>query len=404
MTKLTCFATIWTLGILLLLSCNQQPTGKSTAEANSEVATLLDRHPALRNGVEWDKVQNAYGTARAAVQQNPDDAKSWLLLAEVFMQEARVTGEHPYYYPAALKAVEKVLEKPFSEGNPKDQDLKFQALSLKAGVEMSLHQFDKAFQTAQEAVAINPYNAAIYGVLTDACVELGHYDEAVDFADKMVGIRPDLRSYSRVSYLREIYGDLPGAIEAMKLAVSAGYPGSEQAAWAKLNLGHLYEKTGDFDKARETFESILNERPDYPFAIAALGNLALQQNDYQTAEKLLNRAIEIAPEVGFYENLARLYKQTGRMEEFDKTFETIIAMMNEDAEAGHVMDLEMAKVYLELKEDPKLALQYARKEYELRPQNKDVNAVMAQIFQKAGQPEEAAKYAAAAVVSNRSKG
>ena len=58
MTKLTCFATIWTLGILLLLSCNQQPTGKSTAEANSEVATLLDRHPALRNGVEWDKVQN----------------------------------------------------------------------------------------------------------------------------------------------------------------------------------------------------------------------------------------------------------------------------------------------------------------------------------------------------------
>lgn len=52
-----------------------------------------------------------------------------------------------------------------------------------------------------------------------------------------MSIRPDLRSYSRISYLREIYGDLDGAIEAMKLAVTAGYPGYEQTAWARLTLG-----------------------------------------------------------------------------------------------------------------------------------------------------------------------
>ncbi len=43
--------------------------------------------------------------------------------------------------------------------------------------------------------------------------------------NRMVSIRPDIRSYSRISYLREIHGDIPGAIEAMELAVEAGAPG-----------------------------------------------------------------------------------------------------------------------------------------------------------------------------------
>jgi hypothetical protein len=38
----------------------------------------------------------------------------------------------------------------------------------------------------------------------DGNVEMGNYDSAVAFADKMVALRPDLTSYSRVSYLREI--------------------------------------------------------------------------------------------------------------------------------------------------------------------------------------------------------
>ena len=53
----------------------------------------------------------------------------------------------------------------------------------------------------------------------------------------MVDIRPDIRSYSRVSYLREIYGDYPGAIEAMKMAVDAGVAGDEATEWARIQLG-----------------------------------------------------------------------------------------------------------------------------------------------------------------------
>lgn len=62
----------------------------------------------------------------------------------------------------------------------------------------------------QGAIILNPYNADIYGALVDANVELGNYKEAVAMCDKMLSIRPDLRSSSRASYIRQIFGDNNG--------------------------------------------------------------------------------------------------------------------------------------------------------------------------------------------------
>ena len=84
---------------------------------------------------------------------------------------------------------------------------------------MSQHRFNDALITGKEALALNDFNSGIYGVLVDANVEIGNYKEAVKMADRMMEIRPDLRSYSRASYLREIYGDNEGAKKAMIDAV-----------------------------------------------------------------------------------------------------------------------------------------------------------------------------------------
>ena len=89
----------------------------------------------------------------------------------------------------------------------------------------------------------------------------------------MISIRPDIRSYSRVSYLREIHGDYPGAIEAMKLAVDAGLPGDEATEWARVHLGHLYEITGDLKNAEMHYLIALQKRPGYAYAIAGQGSI-----------------------------------------------------------------------------------------------------------------------------------
>ncbi|MBL7794925.1 MAG: tetratricopeptide repeat protein [Saprospiraceae bacterium] len=375
---------------LFFTACNQDGNFKTAnAGLNSEeiaasIPALLDRNEAIRNGKEWDDVQNFYGTQRQAIIADKNALEPRLKLAELFIQEARVTGEHPHYYPAALQMLEEVLNRipqaDFSNLKMEQKDLLFRALAAKASVQLSLHDFSNALETATKAVAINPHNAQIYGALVDANVELGNYDKAVEMADKMVSIRPDLRSYSRVAYLREIFGDVNGAAEALEMAIKAGMPGQEATAWARLTLGNLYRTYGDWNKAEMQYQMILAERADYPFAIAALGEVEMHKKNYGKAEASFKKAASIIPEVGFYEQLAELYKMTGRTAEYEALVPEILNMMQEDMDKGHNMSLELACLHTDLQPDYDKALQYALREYQKRPANIDVNRLLAKVY------------------------
>ena len=371
--------------VFLSVSCTRDADVQSTTmgSAKSMIPEMLPRNPSIGSPEEQAKTRQIYDELTQKILNNPNDYTSRLKLAQLFMLEARATGEHGHYYPATLKVLDGILVEA-----PTD-DIEFGATSLKASVLLSLHQFEEAKAAAERAVALNGYNAVVYGSLVDANVELGNYEEAVKMSDKMNSIRPDLRSYSRVSYLREIYGDLDGAIEAMKQAAESGYPGFEETAWCRLTLGTLYEQKGDLNGAKAQYERILQERTDYPFAIAALARIASKQGNPQLAESHLKDAMEIIPEVSFYVDLATLYQEQGRTAEKDELLKHIFVMLEEDEEAGHVMNLEYARIYLELMDNPQKAMEYADKEYAVRPDNIDVNLVMAEILLAANEPERA---------------
>jgi len=368
----------------MISSCGGSDTTTNTS--SSEISSLLVRSEKLKHGLEWDQIQTLYAQLRDKINGD-DDNEARLTLAQLFVKEARVTGEHGHYYPAALKSLDQILLKTEIK-----KDLKFRTLTTKAGVQLSLHEFNDALKTAEAAYAINSRNAQINGVLVDAHVELGNYEEAVKFADKMISIKPDLRSYSRVSYLREIHGDNAGALAAMKLAVDAGYPGLEETAWAALTLGEMYLKDDKLDQAFSIFEDILESRSDYPFAIAALGEVYMTKNDLASAESKFNEAIEVIPEIGFYLSLAKIYKAQNREEELEKIKPAIWEMLEDDVVNGHNMNLEYASIYTELFPDYDKALEYAMTEYEKRPKNIDVNRALAKIYLKKNNNEKAKKH------------
>lgn len=384
------------MGILILQpSCNQQNKyKKQQTQQKIELPRLLVKHQAIGTPEEHQRTLDAFNSLTAALKKDPNDMEARLKLARIFMQEARLTGEHGYYYPAALQVINEVLE-----SNASTKDDQFVALLFKGSVLLSLHQFNDALKVGKEALQLNQHNALIYGVLVDANVELGNYQEAVKMADKMAAIRPDLRSYARVSYLREIHGDVEGAIEAMKLAASSGYPGLEETAWCRLTLGHLYETYGDLEKAAAQYQTALDERPNYPFAMAALAGIVMKKSEYQEAEQLLKKACEIIPEVSFYEQLATLYQETGRITEAQQKVEEVFAMLADDEASGHAMRLEYAQMHLNFTQDYDKALEYAMKEYETRPDNIDINRVLASIYLKKGDVTAAEKHIAKARVT-----
>ncbi len=373
-----------TLLILLIsiIACNNSAKQPTMHNNQSTFAPLKERNEMLAKSGDWLSIQNQVSTLLEKIKLDSNDLKSKIQLAQIYMQEARITGEHPYYYPATLVILDDVL---------RHDDKHFEALAFKASVLLSLHHFEDALKIGNKAVAINPNNGFIYGVLCDANVELGHYEDAVKMSDKMQGIRPGLESYSRASYLREIYGQNAGAIEAMKLAFQAGMPGSEEASWAGNTMCHLLENTGDLAHAEEVSKIVLEQRPSYAFATDALGRIEMAKGHYDAAIKLFNDAIKVMPEFSFYENMAEAYLAKGDVAKSKEIYTNVLEMLSEDAKSGHYADMELALVYLKL-EDYNNALKHAKIEYDRRPLNIDVNTTMAWVLQKSGKPAEAKRY------------
>jgi tetratricopeptide (TPR) repeat protein len=368
-------------GMLALLIVYKNTSGKKTSGK-----PLLERTGPISTTTEWINTKAAIYGLQDQIRKKPDDLSAKLLLALAYMQEARITGEHPYYYPAALELIEEVIDE------QSDPSLRFEALVAKASVLLSLHHFEEALEIGNQALLLNKNNASVYGILCDAHVELGNYSKAVEMADAMIAIRPDIRSYARVSYLREIHGDLPGAVKAMHLAVSAGYPGLEQTAWTRVTLGLLYEKQGDLENASRQYNLAVDEYPNYAFGIGGLARIEAKKKNYAGSIRLFSKAGEIIPEFSFQEGLVNLYKKTGKISEAEKASEKLRAMLSEDEEAGHCVDLELANIYLDIIEDTDKALKYGEKAYEQRPHNIDVCKTLAYIYYRKKDIKAAEKY------------
>ena len=271
---------------------------------------------------------------------------------------------------------------------------------------MSQHHFADGLVTAQQARAINPYNAYIYGLLVDGNVEMGRYDSAIVYADKMVSVRPDLTSYSRISYLREIRGDYAGSIKAMKMAVETGGAGDEHTEWTRAQLGSLYEKIGDFKKADTIYQYSLALRPSYPYALAGLARVALSTNNYKAAINYYLQADSLINDNAIKEELVDIYRLDGQTKKADETAQDVIKDLSKDAKAGindenigHYADKELAYAYLKVNDVDK-ALEHAMLEYNRRPDNIDVNEAVAWVYYTKGDYAKAMTYIKAALKTN----
>jgi tetratricopeptide (TPR) repeat protein len=358
---------------------------------------LIERKDALATSVEWQGTKKTAQELIDKLQANPNDTKSAIALSSLYIQEGRITGNYIYYDAAAMKYINSVLD---------NQPGNFEALTIKSLLYMSQHHFADGLTIAEKAQKINPYNALIYGMLVDGNVEMGNYQAAVENSDKMDSIRPDLRSYSRISYLREIYGDYPGAIEAMKLAVGAGGAGDEPTEWTRIQLARLYENTGDLKNAEMHYLIALEERPGYGYATAGLGHIAMANKDYSKAILYYEKAAAVLNDYAIQEQLSQLYRLNENTKKADSLLTNIIEGMNNDGKKGqqdesigHYADRELAYAYL-LENDNENALKHALIEYGRRPDNIDVNQTVAWVYYKMKDYNKALPYLKVALKTN----
>lgn len=356
---------------------------------------LLPRKTSLAYSAEWALIKNNAEVLIRKIKETPSDIKSLLLLTALYIQEARNTGNLNYYNEAALKCINTILER-----DPKN----FEALTFKSTIFLSQHRFADGLMIAAQAQQLYPYNAYVHGLLVDGYVESGKYKEAIEAADKMISIRPDNRSYSRVAYLREIHGDIPGAIEAMKMAVDAGAADDENTEWCRVQLGKLLEKIGNINDAKMHYTIAVNNRQNYPYALAGLARIATEEKDYTKALGLYVQADSLISDHMFKEGIAEVYNLTGQPEKAKKVVEENLNDMKKfssagENKAGQNEDHEMAHAYMGVNNYEK-ALEFALLEHTRRPANIEVNETVAMVYYGKAEYTKAVPYIETALKTN----
>jgi tetratricopeptide (TPR) repeat protein len=212
-------------------------------------------------------------------------------------------------------------------------------------------------------------------VIADAQTELGQYDAAVATIQKLVDLRPDLGSYSRVSYARELHGHLPEAIDAMKRAAEAGSPRQESTAWTRVQLGNLYFTTGDLTAAQVEYQRALAEVPGYLHALAGLGRVEAARGHYGPASELYKQATARQPLPEYVIALGDVYRAAGQAQEAERQYQLVGAMQRLFAANGVDLDLEIALFNLDHDRELERSLAQVRAQAGRRPSIKVQDAL-----------------------------
>lgn len=321
---------------------------------------------------------------QAALTARPDDPAALTRLAVAYLARVRDTAD-PSYFRKARQAVERSLA----------LDPQSAAAMTAAGlVALGSHDFSAALDWGRRAHAAAPDTADPLGVVVDAYVELGRYPEGAAAAQDMVDRRPSLAGLARVSYLRELHGDRPGAIAAMTQAVTAGAGNAADVAVVLVLLGDLRLGTGDLAAARDAYDRALERVPALAGAEVGLARAAAAGGDLTGAIARLEPVVSRRPEASSVALLGDLYAATGRGGDAEAQYELVRHIEELNRAGGVAVELELARFEADHARPEAVGLAEAARA--ARPTIYADDA-LAWALRQSGRPEEALPHARSAL-------
>lgn len=262
----------------------------------------------------------------------PTDATAAARLAYAYIQKVRETGDPSFYVKAGELSARATHLAPDAE----------ETLLTAGTLALSCHAFAEGLALGQRGRALYPAAAPFCGIVADACIELGRYTDAAATLDTMMTLRPDLSSYARVSYLRELHGDVSGALDAMAQAQTSGSSVPENVAWCAVQTGGLALGSGRLDDAARAFAYAHHVLPRYAPAMGGLARVALARGDAAAAESLYRAANDILPLAENLIGLGELLEVSGRGAEAARQYALVRAVIQLQRAAGVDADIEFA--------------------------------------------------------------
>jgi tetratricopeptide (TPR) repeat protein len=298
--------------------------------------------------------EQSIANAHRLIEKNPKNFEAYNALALALSRRARETSDVKFYAQA-----EEALKTSF-EISPANFDGERTHVWLMLGK----HEFAIAREEAQKLNQKMPDDVMLYGFLTDANVELGNYPEAEHAAQWMLDLRPgNLPGMTRAAYLRELFGDVDGALELMNMAYQSTPPSEvEDTAWIITQMAHLNLTVGKTTEAEKLLQQALNLFPGYHYALANMAKVRIQQKRYDDAVALLRQRYSAAPHAENLYDLAEALQLAGRTGEAKQAFaEFEQKSLLETAKADN-SNHELILYYADYAKQPGKALEVAQRE------------------------------------------
>ena len=321
-------------------------------------------------------LERAIRTAQQRLEEVPGDYATWAQLGSAYVEEARVTAD-PTYYQKADGALQKSLAL-----RPQGNDA---ALTGQGALANARHDFAAGATAATQALAVNPYGATAWGVLTDARTQLGDYAGASDALHRMLELKPGIASFTRASYDAELHGDVAAARSALQQALSMADGAAE--AYCRTYLGALAFSVGDLDEADAQFTEGLKTTPREPTLMLGQARVRAARGDVDAAMTSYQAVVDARPLVENFVEYGEYLESLGRSQAAQQQYALVQTVRQLFAANGVNDDLSTA-LFAADHGDPTTAVAAAQAEF-ARRQSIDAQDALAWALHSAGRDAEA---------------
>ena len=298
-------------------------------------------------------VNDAIKSFQDRIRRNPKDAVSYTILGDLYIRQARETGDVSSYQraEAALSQALDLLPGYAPAG------------ALLASAHYAQHNFDQALELAERVYESNPKTTSAQVIIGDAYLSLGNYEQAETIYQELGKTEATPPVLARLAHLEELKGNPKEALHLLRRAAGDALRSGgtrESVAWYLLRVGDMYFNIGEIKESGTYYEASLRVFENYHLAQAGLGKVRAAQGKYDEAIAYYQRAISIVPQPDFLAALGDIYMLTNQPDEAQLQYKTVEYIGKLAGINKQIYNRQLANFYsdhdLHLKEALRLAL------------------------------------------------
>ena len=272
-------------------------------DGNSTPPVVLDRFTGTYGAANIPEFVPLPADSIAQIEEQFLDAYSFL--------RAGMANERTGNYPAAVRA--------YNRGLAVEPD-NVELLNAKGFALFQQGESEEAVLSLQKALAVDPMHWKAHNNMALAAIDIGEFELAEAHYRESLAIEPQSAIYNDLGFVLERQGLVEEATDAYRDALEL----DPESASAHYNLGAALARAGEFAEAESHLRTALESEPNSQ-TYAGLGFVLWQQDRDDAAITSLRAAIESDPDnATAYDALGTIFIEQDRLEDAASTYRELV--------------------------------------------------------------------------------